>query len=175
MKKYEENETDEVVGYVQGIAGIDTYDIDGDGKEEIFAMFDDEGWCGTLGCHFVLFKDFGNGYAPYDDLSPIIPSGFSAPSVIILPTKINKTHNYIAFHDRRGNWNVWLWNGKEYKHYKHIVFFCDFPEMNEAIEENRLTSEEIDDLNNRCTTKNSILVELGGTIPEPWEKIKNKK
>ncbi|CAL7963781.1 exported hypothetical protein [Alphaproteobacteria bacterium] len=154
MKKYEENETDEVVGYVQGIAGIDTYDIDGDGKEEIFAMFADKGWCGSHGCHFVLFKDFGNWYAEDGGcLADIVHVDDLSPSIIILPTK-SQNHNDIVFCSGWGNWSIWRWDGVRYEYYRHVVFRCDTPDIINTIEEEKFTPKELEELYDRCKKAN---------------------
>lgn len=89
---------------------IATYDLNSDGKQEIFLYREGMGMCGSAGCKLQI-------YAANDEnkLAEIIGEpdiGIITWNIIYIQKDITKEYHDIKFGDGR---NIWRWDGKSYQ------------------------------------------------------------
>lgn len=86
--------------------GIDLYDIDGDGNNEILIYVNYQ--CGNAGCDFEILKTTG-------ELVPFSDSG------VVVPEKIKILDSTtLGYHDISFELAIWRWNGESYEFYQEI-------------------------------------------------------
>lgn len=93
---------------------IGQYDLDEDGKPEIFLYISGINLCGSLGCNLQIYQKLN------DEMSPLLPEGGITAYDAIGIWK-NKKLNYHDIELFSGFTSaIWTWNGKEYN-FKHKV------------------------------------------------------
>lgn len=93
--------------------GIDLYDIDDDGKKEIFAYLKNSNYCGTAGCSFEILKQSKNGdylALNWDVSDQQSRRRMIVQDVAILKELTNNTHNLLF-----NNLSIWQWNGNNFE------------------------------------------------------------
>ena len=93
--------------------GIETYDIDEDGDQDILAYFQEHGLCGSRGCLFIIFRNDNGKY-----VNMFNQNGGGGVTVYnqvsILKNKTNGVHD-IGFYDF-SNFSIWKWNNAKQRY-----------------------------------------------------------
>lgn len=99
--------------------GIDLYDLDEDGEKEILVMVRNPCLCGSLGCHFDIFKksvkqlklNWIPGFVGSDDIKILPNTTFGYHDIIFF----SRAWDDSKFIDRiRDGAFIWKWNGTNY-------------------------------------------------------------
>lgn len=97
---------------IEGI-GIDLFDVDDDGKDEIFVYLNEPNYCARPGCSFDILKRV-------DDSLPITVNSFKNMITTFLDDKeevfVLKNKNLGVFNLMSRYGNIWRWQGDYYNH-----------------------------------------------------------
>ncbi|HJK86928.1 MAG TPA: hypothetical protein QKA08_04090 [Candidatus Megaira endosymbiont of Nemacystus decipiens] len=92
-----------------GHVGVGFFDLNRDGKDEVFAYINGKDMCPMSGCPVAIFKKVGKFYKAIDQ-----GGGTRTPPRIL--DSVHNDYHDLAFGDRRKDpeVHIWKWDGEKY-------------------------------------------------------------
>lgn len=99
--------------------GIDLYDVDGDGRQEILAYIESEATCNRHGCDFFILKPKSSNVNQKEYEVLLSPVWLNKKIKIISSSGAEEKKTKIVFYSNvRNPSSVFEWNGKSFEHIK---------------------------------------------------------
>jgi hypothetical protein len=96
--------------------GVDLFDLDQDGEQEIFAYVNGEGMCPRVGCPFAILKKDKSKQEGYKALkwggNLLTVNGYEQPYIL---KSIHNGYHDLVFGERDDtDLHIWTWDGEQY-------------------------------------------------------------